>query len=544
MVFVLITIGIFALSGALRWSSNDVIVTQRNARYYNSLSAAEGTSEKVLAQISKDYQTYGVQRVDDSLSSYQSLIPTAQESAAWANYKLTDAAGNANLISVDRISNWQYTNLQSKYSGLSGNVATYRITSKVSDVSSKSQVRAGIQQDVQLASIPIFSYWVLYAPDLEICPGAAVTFNGRMHCNGNIYLEPSVALTIGGHITSSKNIFHNRSPSDPVSRTLGTISYLGKHDGGAMTLNLPIGTNNSLALLRNIVESPPPSESASSALGLQRFYNKADLIVLVSNTTVVATSGSYNNFSSTIPDGHVNQFVNTNVYFFDKRENKTVLAVEIDLAKLNTVFSTLTADLGKGPKSFYVADRRTQSSGTMSGVRLINGQTLPSAGLTLATPNPLYVKGHYNIYPSDLGTTNTTRTVPACLAADSITFLSINWQDSKSGNMLSDRPALNTTFNAAVVTGIVPTGNGYYSGGLENSIRLLEDWSGRTLTFNGSIAVLYYSQIATAPWGASDQVYAPPTRKYNFDQNFLKPSKLPAGTPEIRAVIRAAWIPL
>jgi hypothetical protein len=172
---------------------------------------------------------------------------------------------------------------------------------------------------------------------------------------------------------------------------------------------------------------------------------------------------------------------------------------------------------------------------------LINGQTLPSAGLTVATLNPLYVKGHYNAPSGSLGTTNTSATAPASLVADAITVLSGAWADTNATLLLSARNANNTTVNAAVIAGIVPTGNGYYSGGAENFFRFLEKWEGDTLTFNGSMVVLFPSQIATAPWGASSEVYSTPIRGYAHDVNFKNASKLPPGTPEVRTLIRAQW---
>jgi hypothetical protein len=112
--------------------------------------------------------------------------------------------------------------------------------------------------------------------------------------------------------------------------------------------------------------------------------------------------------------------------------------------------------------------------------------------------------------------------------------------DSKGGAGLSERPATSTTLNAAVVAGTVPSGNGYYSGGAENFLRFLEDWGGTQVTFNGSMVALYYSQIATAPWGTAD-VYNTPQRNYSLDQNLQDSAKLPPGTPQLRTLIRSDW---
>src|SRR5262249_39605914 len=126
----------------------------------------------------------------------------------------------------------------------------------------------------------------------------------------------------------------------------------------------------------------------------------------------------------------------------------------------------------------YVDDMRTESSSTEAGVRLVNGQTILPQGLTVATPNPLYVLGNYNAPAAALGSTNTTQTQPASLVSDAITILSPNWNDANSSLGLSSRIAGNSTVNAAILAGIVETGGGNYSGGVENFPRFLEDWGG------------------------------------------------------------------
>src|SRR6185436_10995830 len=98
-----------------------------------------------------------------------------------------------------------------------------------------------------------------------------------------------------------------------------------------------------------------------------------------------------------------------------------------------------------------------------------------------------------------LGTTNTVQSKPAAVLADAVTILSTAWDDLNSAKVLGSRNAGDTTVNVAIQAGIVPTGNGYYSGGVENFPRFLESWSGRTFTYNGSMVVMYPSKIATAP---------------------------------------------
>jgi hypothetical protein len=144
--------------------------------------------------------------------------------------------------------------------------------------------------------------------------------------------------------------------------------------------------------------------------------------------------------------------------------------------------------------------------------------------------------------------------------ADSVTILSTNWSDAASAftnksvcNSGGPNPG-NTTVNAAMLEGIVasnPSISGNYSGGVENFLRLLENWGNdptgagnkQALTYNGSIVVLFYSQYATNSWQAPGNpgYYNPPTRNWAFDLNFQNVSKLPPMTPATRAMIRGNW---
>jgi hypothetical protein len=531
---------LLVLAAVLSWSTSNTRFTQRQNQYHGSITAAEAATEKVITAISRDFLAMGEPQVYNNLSSYRLLLPTG--GSAWDKFEFSDAQGNANQLYVDRLASWSYTPVQTRFPVISANAATYRIIANARELNTPFNSIAALRQDVQIASIPIFQYQVFYSLDLEFCPSANMTITGPVHGNSMIYFEPnSAALTCQAPVTSAQKIIHDNSPNDPSVRTFGSVTYSAGRDLRVNTLNLPTGTNHTSAVLHGLIELPPSGESTNSLMGMQRYYNKADLIVLVSIITVVAKSGAYNNFSVSIPWTNINPFLNTNASFFDKRASLTVKATEISIANFITQYAALTTLLGRNPKVLYVADLRTQDASTVSGVRLIDGQTLPSAGLTMATFNPLYVKGHYNS-PSGTGTTNTSSTAPASLVADAITTLSGDWTDNNSSSALSARQASSTTVNAGIIAGIVPSGGGYYSGGVENFCRLLESWTGDTFTFNGSMVALFASQIATAPWGASSDVYNPPTRKLSLDWNFKNPAKLPPGTPELKTLIRSQWV--
>jgi hypothetical protein len=222
---------------------------------------------------------------------------------------------------------------------------------------------------------------------------------------------------------------------------------------------------------------------------------------------------------------------------------------------------------GHGIRSIYVYNKVPPTSSQLPAVRMVNGDQLPftidpngtgktTAGLTVATPQPIYIQGDYNVQTASSAarasalTTDTTYTYPAALLADAITILSDSWNDTlpayQAGGLLSSRVTPTaTTINAAALEGIVQSTNSNYSGGVENFLRMEEDWGNSVvLQYNGSIVVMFPSIYATNFWpgtGSGPNVYNPPKRNWGFDYNFTDPNKLPPLTPKVYRMIRATW---
>jgi hypothetical protein len=291
------------------------------------------------------------------------------------------------------------------------------------------------------------------------------------------------------------------------------------------------------------------------------------------STNFVSATNSPNNLTNIIYAGY--SFV-TNVLFYDWREGwnsgsgingkgKAVQAVQIDVASFNAWLANTnmngSTNVNGGQSyntqcsspshkshpidSLYVYNAVPLTSTTLPAVRVVNGGMLPPhtapRGFSVGTAMPLYVLGNYNVSnttASSIGQNSTTYTWPAGLLGDSITVLSGSWKDSVTSQMPTPST---TTVNAAMLEGIVASTNGMYSGGLENFIRLLENWSGYTLWYNGSIMVMFPSQYATNNWQQTGNYYNPPTRKWAFDTNFIQQVGLPPLTPQAKGVIRGSW---
>jgi hypothetical protein len=162
----------------------------------------------------------------------------------------------------------------------------------------------------------------------------------------------------------------------------------------------------------------------------------------------------------------------------------------------------------------------------------MNGSTLPVApgatGFSVGSDDPVYVKGDYN-------TVNKTL---AMVAGDAVDILSNAWNDAND-HTYANRIASNTTTNAVFINGIVPSGSGNYSGGVENFFRYLENWSGKNHTFGGSIIELFQSAKALGTWGKAS-VYSPPNRTWAWDAA-LGGVDSPPGTPRVVTIQRAKW---
>jgi len=552
LVMILGAIALAILAGVLSWAATSYRLTQRSIQYNQSVAAAEAATEKVESQITRDFLAGGEQLVTQNLNAYRQTVPTPVDSSYWNAWVFDDGNGNPNQTYVQRVPGTNYTVLDAPYSGLNGYVSTYTVASHATDTASIQDVTGGVVQQLQLTGIPIFQFGMYSSGDMEISCGQPFNVTGHVHSNGILYVEPDSNLTFESDVTAVVNVLFQRDTVDGDTRgaPAGAVVYVQTNSPTfpVEALTLPIGTTNTPEAIREIIEPPTdPTEDPNSAIGKLRYYNQCDMIITVSDAGITATSGEFNNFAASVPTNEWSLFVATTNSFWDAREGKTVLPVDINIGNLAAWSATNTSLrpvlIGSTLSSIYVLDNRNLLATELNAVRVYNGLQLPANGLTVATGRPLYVWGDYNeLDTSKLGTSDTSATRPASLVADAITFLSDTWVDGSTQQGQTSEPnAANTTVNAALLTGVVPTSPGHYSGGMENFPRFLENWwASNTNTYNGSMIKMFPSLYATGVWG-QDYVYNPPARNWAFDSNFDDPTKLPPHTPQLLKVIRAQW---
>lgn len=541
------------VAGIVAYSASTVRLDARTYQYQRAVAAAEGATEKVLSRMTRDYLNGGEATVQANLASYQQTVLSSADSPYWAGWQFSDAKGNADQTFVGLANANSYVMLNSTFAGLKGYATTYSLVSNARQPGVLQDVVGAVLQQVQLARIPVFQFAMYSSGDMEISCGQPFTITGRVHSNGQLYIEPDSQLTFQSAVSSVGDILFQRSPQDSRGAPVGSVVYQVPTSSHVPALTLPIGVTNTPSAVREIIEPPPLGEDPASPMGRQRYYNEADMVLVVTNAgtnfALSGSSGNFNRFAVSIPANELKSFVSTSAGFYDARESKTVEPIDIDIGALrawSATNSNVRNALGSHDiSSVYVLDARNLPAGVLGAVRVSNGAQLPPLGLTLATASPLYVWGNYNQYsPTNLGTANTSTSVPASLAADAITILSPNWTDANSTAQVASRLATPTTVNAALLAGAVDTAGGNYGGGMENFPRFLETWGLlNQFTFNGAMVKMFPSLYATNTWGGNN-VYSPPARAWSYDLNFDNPSKLPPLTPGLFKVVRSQWITL
>lgn len=427
--------------------------------------------------------------------------------------------------------------------------------------------------------VPLFQATAFFEDDLELFRPATMTIGGLVHTNNKAYVSSSSSgeLTFTGHLSysSANGYMDNVDPPQantwsgwtPNSEMPPTYSGGGKDQQVDQVARIePLGsdantlldtkdTNRNNDSMRELIEPPntyvdPVTQKMittgpapdPSSIADRRLYNKAGIIIRVSGSNYTVTTAN----NTTLSPNQVNALKGalSQQTIYDRREGKNVDLTTLDIAK-----ASASVKSGKNTESgplldssfnniIYVYDDSGASYTDPQGIRLVNGSTLPSSGLTVASENPVYIQGDYN--------TKGTR-VSSAVFADAVTILSNAWSDSSSGGALSARNASDTTVNTAIVAGFLPsgwknpvTGVTYgYSGGLNNFPRFLEDWSNNTFTYTGSMIELFTSQIATGEWDTGS-TYAPPKRVWNFDSNFV--NNPPPGSLDAVTIARGALV--
>lgn len=457
---------------------------------------------------------------------------------------------------------------------------------------SQRNVVAKVRRIFQKQQLWPWNWAIFYIDPLEIHPGPLFTVTGWVHTNADLYTAHNT-LTFADKVTYAGDWFIEFMPGDgqhggdtpaspnypnglPPARDQAMQPF-GLDSSSIWNTNDANPNNDSYAELIQ-----PPVVGSNDPLAGQRYWDQASVIVRINadNTYTIGYADSTNNYAFTpvsVLNWRYTMFngaITTNQNIQDNREGAAIKLATLDLSQIESSDGS-----GNGVKykssSFngivYIYDV-SATSGARRGIRIKNGSKIPLNassgidGLTIASNNPVYIQGDFNtggtgstvpsnnasnqnsdgtyIDPSNppSSTVSGYNRAPCLVLADAVNLLSSGWLDANSGTAPA---ASDTTYNTAIIAGIVPTapvgGDGSYSGGAENFPRFLENWANKTLTYYGSMVELYKSQQSVGEWGKAN-VYSPPTREWYFDTNFK--TNPPPGTLTLYSYVKGRWFVL
>lgn len=492
------------------------------------------------------------------------------------------------------------------YPGWRGRGYYYLASAKASVPSVRgAPAQYGVKRYFSYVEVPLFQTMFFFEHDIELYRPAKMTIGGLAHTNrwgfisndassgvvtfqGNIShvlgfrsdiipyraetwsgynsaASAHTAVTTQGSVTKVDRLepfgqdpssLMDPAPSGPYSPTIdGKVGQLIGPDGDS-------DGNPNNDSMHELIEPPvttgSPAPTDPQAIAKRRIYGKSGIVITVDGSTKTVTTQNGTSLTST-QITTIKNAITTTASMYDRREQTNVHITNVKVADIVTTLNAATGFNGV----LYIDDvTATTASVPKNAIRLTNAGVLPTNGLTVATQDGLYVQGDYNTgtttnptsVPSNGGNSNNDKSPtitgysrkPAALIADAVTILSNAWSDANANKSIDYRTASNTTVNAALLAGFMPSGytpasgSQYgYSGGANNYPRFLEDWGSKYLTYFGSMVELFQSKTFTGRWDTGD-IYSPPTRSWNYDTNYDTTS--PPGSLDAIASSRGTWM--
>jgi hypothetical protein len=550
---------------AVEYTSNVSRNAQRDRVFNTAVEIGDGCLEQAYAAWRQDCKTAGTQ--NPSTSAFSSIpTPTGASFPSYsgvtiANYRVQAVDPFVTLASDNPpMSALATTDAPPMATGPGTGTFSYFYLSSV-DVTLPyvgGTLTAKVRRILEKRFTSAWNWAMMYDGDLEFHPDAPLALDGWVHTNNSIYagngsynplVTPTSNLTFADRLTYAGNYTLGFSPND--------LSHSGQVNvvDATTPANLPPGheqvyspfgwdtaqfntsdSNPNNDGFHEMIDRSTNTATYPDPFAGQRLWDQAGIAVTVdaNNTVTVyfgtgATKTDVTAQNGNSDTGTAATAALASVYaggsIQDNREQASVRMVNFDVAKFLKSYPTDTTKNWNG--IVYITDTSASSSNHRA-IRVINGSKLPTGGMTIVSNNPVYIQGDFNSGrttssepPSNTGTPTDPDVSgythqPASIMADAITLLSNNWQDKNAGAGLSSRIASNTTVNAALVAGNVPSNGSNYSGGGENFVRFLEDWTGKSFTYYGSMLNLYSSAQGTGLWG-NGNVYAAPQQKWYFD---------------------------
>ncbi|MFN2578590.1 MAG: hypothetical protein ABR607_12960 [Pyrinomonadaceae bacterium] len=249
---------------------------QRTQTFY----AGAASIEKMTSDFSSLFATTSrpsAQQLTDIAAAYPTEL-------TGEGFSFTKADGTANQsISVDlNAPTGTVTIPNGPFSGLVASVTPYVLDTTVVQTATGAQVR--LQRRINNYLVPIFQFGMFSNDDLEVHPGPAFTFNGRVHANGNLYI--SGTMTFLSKLTTANEL---------------VVDLLRNGNTHAEAMNVKVGSVTVPLTMGSVTNGPNLSGSTSGSRGyFPGSPNGTINAAWDSNSVAAASTGVANRFGGQV----------------------------------------------------------------------------------------------------------------------------------------------------------------------------------------------------------------------------------------------------
>jgi len=338
-----VALGVLAVvQGDTRIAGSDL---KRTEACYASAAAIENMTNDFSALFAHTSRPSSAQLFD-----IQSRYPTELTNEGYTFTDHTIAVNSAALTAMG--SNPTVTIPYGPFGGLIANLKPYTLTT----TAQSSMAQCTLTRDMNNYLIPLFQFGMFSDEDIELHPGPDFTFNGRVHANGNIYVNGSVkflakvttanefiydvlrngstrsgatvsmqvgsvnvavtkgSMTLGPNLPSAtasplgQQGYFPGSPNGTINASWKSTSVAAATTGianqfggqlltrttGAAPLKLPLQLDNNppREIIKRMMPNDNPDPTQASALSDSRYHSKAEIRILIDDETQTTTDAS------------------------------------------------------------------------------------------------------------------------------------------------------------------------------------------------------------------------------------------------------------
>ena len=281
LAFLLMVVGILSVlaTGLAVLVRVDTVRQAVSEQSIRNLYGAEAGVDRGIAEFRNIFLNFTVPTASD-------LTPRSFDLGGQSiTYQLTDVPGNPLNVTLPP---------GDVFAGLNSIQYRYTVTSDAMGRSGNRETRLGAEFDVN--NVPLFQFASFYAEDLEILPGPTMQLHGRVHTNGNLYLNAGNTLTIApnppsvpsAQVSTTRDLFRGRKDASScdgtvrIARQDGVLRNLVCNGGQPLSAADAAAWGGSVLVGVKNINPPQPGIIAKGQGNL--FWDRADLRIVLNLT--------------------------------------------------------------------------------------------------------------------------------------------------------------------------------------------------------------------------------------------------------------------